>query len=88
MKAGIRGHAVVLLAGILVTSAAHGLATAEPAASSPHVRILKPPDFWGEYAIWGATGADRSGHIFFGMTSNDKSGSGSYFLQVFWSMGR
>src|SRR5262249_53247569 len=83
MKARIRGHAVMLLAGVLVIAASHGLATAEPAASSPNVRILKPPDFRGEYAIWGATGADRSGHIFFGMTSNDQSGPGSAHLFEF-----
>jgi len=49
-------------------------------APSPVVRVLKPQDFWGEYAIWGATGVDRAGHIFFGMTSNDDRGSGSAHL--------
>ena len=47
------------------------------AGVSPTVRVLKRQDFWGEYAIWGATGVDRAGHIFLGMTSNDERGSGS-----------
>ncbi len=47
------------------------------------VKVLKPQDFWGEYAIWGATGFDRAGHIFFGMTSNDDRGSGSAHLFEF-----
>jgi len=58
-------------------------APAVPSATSPTVRILKPQDFWGEYAIWGATGVDRAGHIFFGMTSNDERGSGSAHLFEF-----
>src|SRR5262245_22193674 len=37
----------------------------------PAVQILQPPDFAGASAIWGSTGADRSGHIFFGLTSDD-----------------
>src|SRR5580704_7475381 len=52
-------------------------APASPAAgASPTVRLLNPPDYWGSYAIWGSTGTDRRGHLWFGMTSNDpKSGS-------------
>jgi hypothetical protein len=33
--------------------------------------VLNPPDYGGAYAIWGSTGTDRQGHIWFGMTSND-----------------
>jgi hypothetical protein len=51
-----------------------------PNGVSPRVNVLKPPDFWGEFAIWGATGFDRAGHIFLGMTSNDDRGSGSAHL--------
>ncbi len=54
--------------------------TTASAAGSPLVKVLKPQDFWGEYAIWGATGFDKAGHIFFGMTSNDDRGSGSAHL--------
>jgi hypothetical protein len=77
MRAWTVATAVLAAAGSL------GPATAQSTSSngpSPHVRILKPPDFSGEYAIWGATGFDRSGHIFFGITSGDKSGSGSAHL--------
>lgn len=49
----------------------------------PVVTVLRPPDFWGSYAIWGATGADRAGHIFLGLTSNDDRGSGSAHLFEF-----
>ena len=77
MRAWTFATAVLAAAGSL------GPATAQSTSStgvSPHVRILRPPDFSGEYAIWGATGFDRSGHIFFGITSGDKSGSGSAHL--------
>lgn len=47
-------------------------------ARAPTVTVLTPPDFWGEYAIWGATGADPAGtHVFLGMTSNDDGPEGS-----------
>src|SRR5215831_14997708 len=80
MKTTLRIRSVMLLVATLGPSALQGRATAEPAPSAPHVRILKPPEFPGEYAVWGATGVDRSGHIFFGMTSNDTRGSGSAHL--------
>jgi hypothetical protein len=51
-----------------------------PTAGPPSVRVLTPPDFWGEYAIWGATGVDGAGRIWLGMTSNDDRGSGSAHL--------
>src|SRR5262249_27504758 len=51
---------------------------AQPAIGrAPSVQILQPPAIAGEYAIWGSTGVDTSGRIFFGITSNDKIGSGS-----------
>jgi hypothetical protein len=52
-------------------------------AKSPTVKVLHPPDFWGEYAIWGATGVNKAGKIFLGMTSNDERGSGSAHLFEF-----
>ena len=61
-------------------SAASATASGTAPGASPTVTILKPQDFWGVYAIWGATGSDKSGHIFFGMTSNDDRGSGSAHL--------
>ena len=44
---------------------------AQGSAASPKVTVVPPPDFWGAYAIWGATGADSRGHIWIGITSND-----------------
>ena len=64
----------------LVTATAQQAEPPPGASGSPVVKVLKPQDFWGEYAIWGATGFDRAGHIFFGMTSNDDRGSGSAHL--------
>jgi hypothetical protein len=40
------------------------------------------PDFWGANAIWGATGNDRRGHIWLGITSNDEK-TGSAHLYEF-----
>jgi hypothetical protein len=51
-----------------------------PADGSPAGRIISLPDFWGANAIWGATGNDRRGHIWLGITSNDeKTGSAHLF---------
>src|SRR5262245_11154499 len=80
VKTGLLIRSVMLLVATIGPFALQGHATAELVPSPPRVRILKPPDFPGEYAIWGATGVDRSGHIFFGMTSNDTRGSGSAHL--------
>src|SRR5205814_475114 len=81
----ISTRAPMLAAAIVcVAWLGHGAAqSTSPAPSSPRVRVLKPPDFWGEFAIWGATGFDRAGHIFLGMTSNDDRGSGSAHLFEF-----
>lgn len=68
---------------VAISVAATGLApdvAGQAPDSSPHVAVLTPPDFWGEYAIWGATGVDRVGRVYFGMTSNDDRGSGSAHL--------
>jgi hypothetical protein len=58
------------------SGSAQSASASSAAGTSPTVRVLNPPDYWGSYAIWGSTGADRRGHLWFGMTSNDpKSGS-------------
>lgn len=49
-------------------------------ATPPKVRVIAMPDFWGSYAIWGATGNDVQGHVWVGVTSNDNRGSGSAHL--------
>jgi hypothetical protein len=74
--------AAVIIA-LAVSFAPIAAQSASSTAAPPQVHILKPPDFWGEYAIWGSTGVDRAGHIFFGMTSNDDHGSGSAHLFEF-----
>jgi hypothetical protein len=56
---------------------------AQSAAASPKVTVIPPPDFWGAYAIWGATGADSRGHIWVGITSNDEGADGSAHLYDF-----
>jgi hypothetical protein len=66
------------IGALLLVVATSALTTAQ--TPSPAVKVLSPPDFWGEEAIWGATGFDRAGHIFFGMTSNDDRGAGSAHL--------
>ena len=56
-------------------------APAPPVASAPApvTREIALPDFWGAYAIWGASGADARGRIWLGMASNDAA-SGSAHL--------
>ncbi len=49
----------------------------------PTVRVIAIPEFWGSYAIWGATGNDAQGHVWIGVTSNDDRGSGSAHLFEF-----
>jgi hypothetical protein len=69
------------------------LATQKPSlpatstAKSPTVRIITTPDFWGSYAIWGATGNDALGHVWIGVTSNDDRGSGSAHLYEYDPVG-
>lgn len=41
------------------------------AGLSPLSMPVLLPDFWGSYAIWGASGADARGHVWFGLSSND-----------------
>ena len=56
---------------------------AQTTAASPKVTVIPPPDFWGAYAIWGATGADSRGHIWIGITSNDEGADRSAHLYDF-----
>jgi len=59
---------------------ATGAAQTSPPARPPSTRVIALPDFWGANAIWGATGNDRRGHIWLGITSNDeKTGSAHLF---------
>ena len=44
------------------------------------MKVIALPDFWGAYAIWGATGNDRQGRIWIGVTSNDEK-SGAHLVQ-------
>jgi hypothetical protein len=69
-----------LLALVLLPLTLSAQSKAPQAGTAPSVTILKAPDFWGEFAIWGSTGFDRNGHVFFGMTSNDERGEGSAHL--------
>jgi hypothetical protein len=45
------------------------------------VRVISLPDFWGAYAIWGATGNDRQGRIWFSVTSNDEKSASAHLFQ-------
>jgi hypothetical protein len=75
MNARMIGAAITL-----ALSVATGAQTPQPPATAhPAVRVIALPDFWGEYAIWGAAGADARGRIYLGITSND-NGSGSAHL--------
>ena len=52
-----------------------------PAADPPAVTVKVLPDFWGEYAIWGAIGADRRGHLWLGITSNDDGSASAHLFE-------
>lgn len=41
----------------------------------PGVRMLQAPDFPGATAIWGSTGRDRRGHVWFGFSASGNGGS-------------
>lgn len=74
-----------LFGAILLAAAGSARMRAQPQAKitagpSPHVTVLTPPDYWGAYAIWGATGSDDAGHVWLAITSNDDRGSGSAHL--------
>ncbi len=43
--------------------------------------MIALPDFWGANAIWGATGHDRRGHVWFGITSNDEKSGSAHLLE-------
>ena len=45
------------------------------------VRVIALPDFWGANAIWGATGNDRRGHIWLGITSNDEKSASAHLFE-------
>jgi len=51
--------------------AAIGPSAVQQQDASPVVSVIAIPDFWGQHAIWGATGADRQGRIWLGVTSSD-----------------
>ena len=51
-------------------------------AASPTVEVLKPPDYWGAYAIWGSTGNDAQGHIWIGITSNDDASASAHLYEL------
>lgn len=69
--------AFALACAFVMTAAAR---SPQPSTTTrPLVRVIPIPDFWGEYAIWGATGNDARGRIWFGITSNDY-GSGTAHL--------
>ncbi len=74
----------VFVAALALAAALAGAGTLPAqAGKSPTVTVIRFPDFWGSFAIWGATGSDRAGHIFFGVTSNDDRGDGSAHLFEF-----
>lgn len=55
---------------------------APTAPAGIQVKVIRVPDFWGAFAIWGATGVDRRGRLWLGVTSNDE-GTGSAHLMEF-----
>jgi hypothetical protein len=52
-------------------------------ASAPHpsVHEIPVPDFWGQAAIWGASGNDSHGRIWLGVTSNDYASASAHLFR-------
>lgn len=46
---------------------------------SPRIKIIEVPDFPGADAIWGSTGRDRRGHIWFGVSASGGEHSAHLF---------
>jgi hypothetical protein len=72
----MRGHLAVIT---LLLAASAGAARSSQEAVS--VKIVALPDFWGSYAIWGATGNDRQGRIWIGVTSNDEKSASAHLFE-------
>ncbi len=81
-----RSTVASLLGVVVLCSTGRGTALTAQArmarASAPQVRVFTPPDFWGSYAIWGATGYDARGHIWFGVTSNDEGTASAHLYEL------
>ncbi len=77
-------HRVAFVVALTILgSLPRNVMTSGPTAPPPTVRVIAIPDFWGSFAIWGATGNDAQGHVWIGVTSNDDRGSGSAHLFEF-----
>ncbi|MFN8065235.1 MAG: hypothetical protein U0P82_10600 [Vicinamibacterales bacterium] len=81
------GLALAILVCMSAGPTVHAQSAAPPIVvrsrgTSPSVRVLRTPEFWGSYAIWGAVSNDARGHIWVGVTSND-DGSASAHLYEF-----
>jgi hypothetical protein len=53
---------------------------ARPSAA-PRPRFIPLPDFPGAYAVWGATGRDRRGHIWVGISARDVSIPSAHLIE-------
>jgi hypothetical protein len=76
----IAERVALVVALTILGSSLRDVTTPGPTAPPPTVHVFAIPDFWGSFAIWGATGNDAQGHIWIGVTSNDDRGSGSAHL--------
>lgn len=50
-------------------------ASAGASQRGPRTKVLDVPDFEGATAIWGSTGRDRRGHLWFGFSASGNGGS-------------
>lgn len=71
-----------LFTGLLALQLHGNTAGIAPADGSPVGKIISLPDFWGANAIWGATGNDRRGHIWLGITSNDPETGSAHLFEL------
>ncbi|KKL06684.1 hypothetical protein LCGC14_2593580, partial [marine sediment metagenome] len=92
MRICVRCMCVVLAVGSLgfgaELSQAQSVRGRSGAGESPKVKRVAIPDFPGTFAIWGATGRDSRGHIWFGVCGHDMANPTGHLFELIPSTGK
>jgi len=84
-----------LIIGFLMLPAAGQTTSSRPASTAPAERFKAPavsrvaiPKFPGMFAIWGATGRDSRGHVWFGVCGHSRSHPSAHLFELDPATGR
>ena len=77
-----------LVAGVAVAAALTIAAHARQAPDGPDATVVPLPYFEGAHAIWGATGQDSRGHIWFGVTTGGLTPNSAHLIEYVPETGR